>query len=731
MKRFRITKSGHLFQNIFLVSSLLLVFMLAYMTFFMDRFVVQAKVQQLDESNLRMLEQASQSISQEVNNLELQTRMFLSDQNILQYLLSPNYYGTEQCMEILSDLKQYVTLTPSVTRMWLYAQEADTVFSSEGYLTARSGSWAKLLLDRQQTQQAARSAADLRLSALVLRNNLYIMVDFVPATRLACFIFEVDAHQLGIAAGEDQPPILITDDHGCLLLEDGSVVQRERQYDLTASDSFYTQASTSRSDRQHYYRVANDKLNWDILMEISESGALYDRASFWMLILPFLAVLLLLGAAGAYVITRVVYTPINRLMNLVMDRSGAQDVDNGSVDYLESAYQQTLQDNDQLRTQFSALGREMCQYLCREAIDGRLNEGTDTDAVLELIPEGRFQVALIRLGASGVALQSPIKHKLQLSALENLAQQLPEHLCCLEEERDTLVLVLRVFEDTDTSQLLSRFLSTAAEQTQCRLLHGLGESQPSLYQLKESYDTAARDLQYNIYMSSDPDPITARTLRRKALEDRLSHAIDQAILSREAEDVQAELIAHAAEHDTSTPEERLQNYRRAQELFMEKIQFQEEALLSAHLLRDDTPRETDREEFLTFCRQALEVSRTLAGKKKYRYVEEGKKFIQENYSDCSLSVNDISVHVGISPSYFSSLFNEMLQESVTSYLNRIRVEQAKNMLSVTRVPIKDIGFRCGFNSANVFGRVFKKYTGQSPKQFRDDCAKRQEGVSHE
>ena len=123
--------------------------------------------------------------------------------------------------------------------------------------------------------------------------------------------------------------------------------------------------------------------------------------------------------------------------------------------------------------------------------------------------------------------------------------------------------------------------------------------------------------------------------------------------------------------------------------------------------------------FRVFAAGALEKGRELAGKKQYWYVEEGKAFMRDNFQNPSLGVADISAHVGISAAYFSSLFNELSQESVTSYLNRLRVEQAKIMLRTTHIPVKEVGFRCGFNSANVFGRVFKKYTGQSPKQYRD------------
>ena len=564
--------------------------------------------------------------------------------------------------------------------------------------------------------------------------NLYTVIDFVPASWLGCFMFQMDPQRLGIDAGDGQSHILVTDADGSLLLDGPTLAADPLQLDLTQAQLFYSDSSAHRSGQMQYYQVVNQKLGWRLLMEIGDGPGLYDHALFWLMMLPFLALMLALGAVGAYFITRKIYTPINRLLTLVMDRSGSPPPTGNDTDYLEAAYQQTIQDNARLHAQFSTLGQDVCQYLCREAIRGQLSDAADLEGVAGFIPDGLFQAALVQLGKSNVELQSSFKHKLQLSALEGLASQLPECLCCLELERDTILLVLHFSSSPYTPagavQLMERFLVQAQEQTQCQLVYGLGDVCPSLPQLKDSYDQAARDLQYNAYLAADPDPATARSLQNKLLEERLTQVIDQAIVSREDVDSQVSLIVQTAEQGAQDEIDRLYGYRQAQELFWEKLLFQEDALRALPSFDPEHSGGQAREEFTAFCRQALTLTRAVAGKKKYRYVDEAKKFIQDNYMNCSLSANDISAHIGISPSYFSSLFNELLQESVTSYLNRIRVEQAKTMLIVTRIPIKDVGFRCGFNSANVFGRVFKKYTGQSPKQFREQEGPGQKGDAH-
>lgn len=730
----RTSKTSDLFQTIFLVLSFLLICMLSYMTFFMDRFVFQGQAKELDHSNITMLEQANESILQTVSDLEQQVRMFLSDPNIMQYLLSDKFAGAEARMRILQTMKSYANLTPSISKLWLYAPLTKTVLSSDGYLTSRYGSRADLILSQYEDQNVPRSAPDLRLATVTLDNTIYLLVDFVPAQQLGCFIFQLDARRLGISPSQDQPPILVVDSDGRLLLAGNQAAEENLQFNLEQTELFYRDLSDRHTSQQHYYEVVNDKLGWHLLMEINNGPDLYDHSVFWAMVLPFLVVLMLLGAAGAYFITRKIYTPINRLLSLAMDRTGSIVPPGETFDYLESAYQQTLQTNEPLRSRLSLLGRDVCQYLCRKAIDGRLSDVPDSDRILNYIPDGRFHAALLRLSKNRVELQQPMKFKLQSSVLEHLAAQIPECLCCLDIEPDTVMLVLLLPGEEEQPglalQLLEAFLAQAAEQTGSQLLYGLGSGCNSLSDLKDSYEQAMHDLRYHSYLQNDPDPATAWSLQNKLLEEQLNRAINQAIQSKEELGSQAFLIAQMAEQDAQDDEDRLQRYCFAQSLLLEKLMLWDAPIQSLQPLDPNAPGANNREEFLAFCAQALEIGRTIAGKKKFRYVEEGKKFIRENYMNCSLSANDISDHVGISSSYFSSLFNELLHESMTSYLNRIRVEQAKRLLTVTIIPIKEIGFRCGFNSANVFGRVFKKYTGQSPTQFRDVSSKPQEGGSH-
>jgi AraC-like DNA-binding protein len=94
-----------------------------------------------------------------------------------------------------------------------------------------------------------------------------------------------------------------------------------------------------------------------------------------------------------------------------------------------------------------------------------------------------------------------------------------------------------------------------------------------------------------------------------------------------------------------------------------------------------------------------------------------QRYIWENYTR-KISLEEISSASGLSAPYFSSIFNEEIGESLSNYLNRIRVEKAASMLIETGKPMGEIADLCGFEDQSWFSKVFKKHTGVNPGIYR-------------
>lgn len=92
-------------------------------------------------------------------------------------------------------------------------------------------------------------------------------------------------------------------------------------------------------------------------------------------------------------------------------------------------------------------------------------------------------------------------------------------------------------------------------------------------------------------------------------------------------------------------------------------------------------------------------------------------YISEHYSE-DLSLKHLSLQFGYSRNYLCSLFKEISGFSMASYINGIRIKNARSLLKHSNLSIIEIAQSCGFESSTHFGRVFREITGCSPSKYR-------------
>ena len=94
-------------------------------------------------------------------------------------------------------------------------------------------------------------------------------------------------------------------------------------------------------------------------------------------------------------------------------------------------------------------------------------------------------------------------------------------------------------------------------------------------------------------------------------------------------------------------------------------------------------------------------------------------FIRENYQK-DININMIAQKFNYNPSYLSKMFTKQVGENPSSYLIRLRINKAKQLLLIDKgLTVKQIGEIVGYTEPAYFSRIFKKYTGQSPSEFRN------------
>lgn len=98
-------------------------------------------------------------------------------------------------------------------------------------------------------------------------------------------------------------------------------------------------------------------------------------------------------------------------------------------------------------------------------------------------------------------------------------------------------------------------------------------------------------------------------------------------------------------------------------------------------------------------------------------IKKAMLYMSEHFNS-PITLDEVAEHVHLHPSYFSTLFKSSTGSSFKEYLNMVRVEESKRLLANTDYSIIDIAVATGFEDQSYFSKVFKKYTGLTPKQYR-------------
>jgi two-component system response regulator YesN len=106
-----------------------------------------------------------------------------------------------------------------------------------------------------------------------------------------------------------------------------------------------------------------------------------------------------------------------------------------------------------------------------------------------------------------------------------------------------------------------------------------------------------------------------------------------------------------------------------------------------------------------------------------------RDYIERNLSS-DLSIDALAEYLGISGSYFSLLFKQHFGETFVEYVTKQRMEMAKSLLALSDKSVTQIGAMVGYSERRYFTRVFSKYTGMLPSEYREHHQNRKDPAEH-
>ncbi|WP_019004505.1 response regulator [Cohnella laeviribosi] len=105
-------------------------------------------------------------------------------------------------------------------------------------------------------------------------------------------------------------------------------------------------------------------------------------------------------------------------------------------------------------------------------------------------------------------------------------------------------------------------------------------------------------------------------------------------------------------------------------------------------------------------------------KKNAKPVREAIRFIKEHYHE-HLELERVAEAINFNPVYISNVFKKETGENFIDYVNKYRIEMAKELLRTSNDNINRISSSVGFNDSKYFAKLFRKYVGLKPSEYRN------------
>lgn len=124
------------------------------------------------------------------------------------------------------------------------------------------------------------------------------------------------------------------------------------------------------------------------------------------------------------------------------------------------------------------------------------------------------------------------------------------------------------------------------------------------------------------------------------------------------------------------------------------------------------------------CRTAQKIYRTFyfCNRKKKasgvrREILQIENYVKQHYSE-EIDLNTISELLNMCPSHISNLFKKETGINFSSYLTKVRMEAAQQLLQNSDTLIYEIAESTGYSNSGYFGKVFKKFFGITPEEYK-------------
>jgi two-component system response regulator YesN len=105
-------------------------------------------------------------------------------------------------------------------------------------------------------------------------------------------------------------------------------------------------------------------------------------------------------------------------------------------------------------------------------------------------------------------------------------------------------------------------------------------------------------------------------------------------------------------------------------------------------------------------------------------------YIKKNIEN-NISLKELSSFASVHPNYLCNAFKKEVGKTLTEYINEYKIIAIKQYMNHANSSISEISYTFNFNHVTYFSRYFKKHTGLTPRDYRNQCSSNNSLVDEE
>ncbi|MDD6212624.1 MAG: helix-turn-helix domain-containing protein [Clostridiales bacterium] len=730
------------FTSTLLTLLILFVCLLLITMFMINSVLVRAQQRRVQETNLQMLEQTSEMSELALQMLQSDLNELAWNDQMVRVMINPNQIDSNQSFEIFRLLENSFQANELIRGIWLYLPTEEKIFSSNGLICSlEEFADRDLIQNHVSTDMPSMPGEAAKVELLLEKERLFLIQDMVLTESIGCIYLEVDLDRLYeiLDLTKTEDPVYLYDKNGDFIGTHQVRGSAPERMDFSQESLFLTETMQHHGEEE-WYSAENEFLGWHFIrrMDVSSTGAEWKSAmpQLWMGILLFIGI----GLAASYFITAKIYNPINHLVQLVLAQKRGQFPKNQSeMAYLELSFFQAIDEKKNMQETMNRFSQDILEQVFRKLL---LGKSLQESGMMDLeeswknpwLSGQRYQVIVCRKQASLDGVASAVDAQFYYLSICQVLESvdIPVKRIAVSMEYDVAAIVLcsdshSMVQFKEMVQKLEQRIADAFQPSAYPVYIDHGKVYLTIEDIMYSWQEGLQKVNYLAYVrrSGMTEAEDSESLREHYYRELARHILDYTLKDQiqEAEELLSRVVKELITSEQSL-EEKKTIYQKIQEVFLEKkMSLSGKAEKQWSLEEDDLDQINSAEELGHMMLSQIHGQMDQIGeetrKSSYVHVENAKRYIQQHYQNSDLGVQDVAEYLHLNMNYFSEIFNERAGESFSSYLNRLRIENACQLLTETTMSVKDVGFKCGFNTVQHFNRMFKKYTGVTPTKYRE------------